>query len=160
MLSRERRHHNCVYNREHLPRKLPYSLSDVTTELDLAPRRVTTLVVIQEDKPVRLCAYGCDAPADWQGNSRAEENYVCDSDSVSADCSLFEPLLGPDEAVYENFRDLAVLQWVLEDRNPRLPWYRRLLTFLFGGPVRPPETKLLPPGASAEVDRELEDLWK
>lgn len=164
MRSQERLHRNCVYNKEHLPRKLPYSLSDPTTELEIAPRKVTTLVVIQEEKSVRLCTYGSESPADWSGD-------ICDSDDVSAGCRLFEPLIGPDEAaddfmsllkddkyVYENLRDLAALQWALEDRRPRLPWYVRLKAFLFGKPSQP--VGLLPPGASEEVDRELENLWR
>lgn len=165
ILSQERRHENCVFNKEIVPRRLPYSQSDLSTELDLAPRQVTTLLVIQEDKPVRICMYGADSPAEWSGD-------LCDDDSIAPGCKFFVPLktvseatddfmvaLADDKLVYERFRDLAALQWALGDRRPRLPWYRRLVAFLFGKffPVVP---ELLLPGASSEVDRELDDLWR
>ncbi len=165
LLSQERRHRNCVYNQEHVPNKLPYSSSDLSTELDLAPRQVRTLVVIQDrDRPVRLCTYGCGDPANWDRD-------VCDDDGISATCGEFKARLGADEAydefmalleddkyVYENFRDLAALQWVLEDRRPRLPWYVRLFRHFFGKSSVAPS--LLPPGSSDKEARELEDLWR
>lgn len=165
ILSQERRHENCVFNREILPRRIPYSQSDLLTELDLAPRKVTTLLVIQEDRPVRVCMYGADNPAEWSGS-------LCDDDSVAPGCKFFVPLKSVPEAtdefmasllddkhVYENFRDLAALQWALGDRRPRLPWHRRLVAFFLGRFFsRVPE--LLLPNASSEVDRELEDLWR
>lgn len=165
ILSQERRHDNCVHNREHVPRKLPYSQSDLSTELDLAPRRVTTLLVIQEDKPVRICMFGAGSPAEWSGD-------VCDDESIAPTCKFFVPLrsaqeasddfmalLGDDKYVYDNLRDLAALQWTLGDRRPRLPWYRRLVAF-FLGKYLPKVPVLSPPGASEEVDRELEDMWR
>jgi hypothetical protein len=163
--SQERRHLNCVYNREHVPSHLPYSRSDLSTELDLAPRQVKTLVVIQDrDRPIRLCTYGCGNPASWDRD-------VCDRDDISATCGEFKARLGADEAydefmalleddkyVYENFRDLAALQWVLEDRRPRLPWYARLWRSVFGKSSLAPLS--LPPGASDEENRELENIWR
>ena len=165
ILSQERRHDNCVHNRVHLPRKIPYSQSDLSTELDLAPRKVTTLLVIQEDRPVRICMYGADDPANWSGD-------VCDDDSIAPTCKFFVPLrsaqeatddfmalLADDKYVFDNLRDLAALQWALGDRRPRLPWYRRLVAF-FVGRYLPKVPVLPPPGASEEVDRELEDMWR
>jgi len=163
--SQESRHKNCVHNREILPRKLPYSQSDLSTELDLAPRHVTTLLVIQEDKPVRICMYGADSPSKWSGD-------VCDDDGRARGCPYFTPLktvveatddfmasLADDKFVYDNFRDIAALQWVLGDRRPRLPWYRRALALLLGKFV--PSVPALPaPEAADEVDRELEDMWR
>jgi hypothetical protein len=170
LLSQERRHRNCVHNQEHAPSKLPYSRSELSTELDLAPRKVTTLLVIKDDQPVRICTLGLCA-----GNSTAGsvgwDRDVCDSDSISATCGMFKARTGADEAydefmellkddkfVYENYRDLAALQWVLEDRRPRLPWYRRLFAWLFGKPTI--ALGLLPPGASDRESQELEDLWR
>ncbi len=164
-LSQERRHENCVHNREYLPRKLPYSQSDLSTELDLAPRKVMTLLVIQEERPVRVCMYGAERPAEWSGD-------ICDDDSISPTCKFFVPLktvseatdefmslLADDKYVYDSFRDLAALQWVLGDRRPRLPWYRRLASFFVGKYL--PKVPVLPsPGASEEVDRELENIWR
>lgn len=170
LLSQERLHRNCVYNQEHVPNGLPYSRSDLMTELDLAPRKVTTLLVIQEDRPVRICTWGLRAGKEAVDSVNWDRD-VCDSDSVSASCSMFEARIGADEAydefmellkddkfVYENYRDLAALQWVLEDRRPRLPWYRRLLTWLFGKSNIAPFS--LPPGSSEKENKELEDIWR
>lgn len=165
VLSQERRHDNCVFNKEVAVRNLPYSQSDLSTELDLAPRKVTTLLVIQEDRPVRICMYGADNPAKWSGD-------VCDDESIAPTCRFFIPLrsaqeatddfmslLADDKYVFDNLRDLAALQWALGDRRPRLPWYRRLVAF-FVGKYLPKVPVLPPPGASGEVDRELEDIWR
>ncbi len=165
MRSQESRHENCVHNRQVLPKKLPYFQSDLPTELDLAPRQVMTLLVIQEEKPVRICMYGAGDPANWLGD-------VCDSDVRSRCCKYFVPLKTAEEAtdefmesltddkfVYDNYRDLAALQWVVGDRRPRLPWYRRLAAFFFGKYV--PAVPALPePGFSEVADRELEDIWR
>ncbi len=165
--SQERRHQNCVHNREITPRALPYSRSDLRTELDLSPRVVTTLVVIQEERPVRVCTYGSEDPSTWNGD-------VCDSDSTSFPCKFFRPLQTPEAAaeqfmesllddkhVFDNYRDLAALQWVLGDRRPTLPWYRRLLAFFLGRcfPAPPASLPSPPPGETVD-DPALEDLWR
>ncbi len=71
----------------------------------------------------------------------------------------FMASLTDDKFVYDNYRDLAARQWVVGDRRPRLPWYRRLVAFFLGRYV--PAVPGLPgPGLSEAVDRELEDIWR
>lgn len=166
MKSQERRHRNCAHNVEHVPNRLPYSSSDVPTDLDLAPRRVTTLLVVQDESPTYLCSLGSENPAEWSGT-------ICDRDSFSDGCPYFVPrvsaeaataefreLLLDDGYVYEHYRDVAALQWVVEDRRPRPPWYVRLLRRLGLMRELSPLPASLPPGASEEVDRELENIWR
>lgn len=153
---------NCVHNSVQSPRTLPYSRSDIETELDLAPRKATTLVVLQPDSPVRLCMYGSDRPDSWNG-------VVCDSRAVSGSCSLFRPtrsaaeisdefnsLMADPKYVLERYPDLAALQWVLEERSPRPDsWLTRILRRLFLARVRVPPA--LPPPSPDGSD--LNGLW-
>lgn len=110
---------NCVYNIEHAPVE---RVDHVPTEVELAPRVTTTLVVIQPDFPIRLCMYGSEKPDTWNGD-------VCDDDATAHACPYFEPkipedraveefdkLMSDDEFVLENYRDIASLQWVLNER--------------------------------------------
>jgi len=160
--SQERRHRNCAFNQEYLPRKLPYSQSDLPTELDLAPRKITTLLVIQDEKPSHLCMYGSDDPAKWPGD-------ICDSDSTSSRCPMFVPrtsaaearkeieeLLRNDAYVLENHRDLAALQWVTGTRSWRPSLWDRLWFWILRRKV--PASPAL--GEASDIDRELEDLWR
>jgi len=111
--------------------------------------------------------YGSESPSSWNGD-------VCDSDSKSYPCPLFRPLRNAESAadefmesllddshVFENYRDLAALQWVLGDRRPTLPWYRRLLVFLTGK-FFPKAVTALPssPPPDGAPDPALEDLWR
>lgn len=112
---------NCVYNEEHHPVPLHTPSSD-GTELDVAPRRSKTLIVMQPDAPVRLCMYGSDDASTWAG-------VVCDNESVARRCPKFKPkvtvseatakaesLLADDDWVFEHMKDVAALQWVIGDR--------------------------------------------
>lgn len=116
-----RHHENCVHNYVHAPRgQFKYSRS---TDAELAPRKQTTLLVIQPDQSIRICTYGSTGK-DWNGD-------VCDSDDKSSDCpwfkaarseeevgAEFDAMLSDVEFVFENFRDMATLQWVLDVRSP------------------------------------------
>jgi hypothetical protein len=75
--------------------------------------------------------YGADDPMNWPGD-------VCDDD-VAKRCKWFKPkksakeahdefmeLLVDDEWVYENHRDVAALQWVLDNKGHRVS--RRFLS--------------------------------
>lgn len=162
--SQERLPENCAHSREVLPNKLPYSRTDLLTELDLAPRVVTTLLVIQEDKPVRICMRGADDPSSWSGDICGADGRACCRDhfvpvkTAATVAEEFMKSLEDDKFVYDNFRDLAALQWALGDRRPRLPWYRRLVVYLVGRFI-PPVPKLPAPAAEA-VDKELESIWR
>jgi len=114
-----RRHQNCVHNYEHAPRgEFKYSRSH---DVELAPRRQTTLLVVQPDQPVRICTYGSTGK-DWNGD-------VCDTDEKASGCpwfkasrledevgAEFDSLMSDVEFVFDNYRDVATLQWVLDVR--------------------------------------------
>lgn len=116
---------NCVHNVEHSPR-LPDS--KLPTEFEISPRIVSTLVVIQpEIVSIRLCTYGSDNPETWNGT-------VCDSEEVSKSCPFFQPVKSEDQAneefeklladdayVLKHYKDIAVLQWVLNYRVFKSP---------------------------------------
>lgn len=124
---------NCIHNIEHIPRP---QKARMPTEVEKAPRVITTLVVIQPESPVRLCMYGSENPATWNGD-------ICDDDATAASCQHFEPrvtedqavrefddLMADDEYVVKNHADIAALQWVLGERVYRTPlsvWDRFLL---------------------------------
>lgn len=116
-----RHHENCVHNYVHAPRgQFKYSRS---ADVDMAPRKQTTLLVIQPEQSIRICTYGSTGK-DWNGD-------VCDSDEKSSGCPWFKPARSEDEVgeefdavlsdvefVFENYRDMATLQWVLDVRSP------------------------------------------
>lgn len=135
--SQQRAHRNCVHNAEHKPRPLPYSRG-VPLELERAPRRSVSLVVIQdESQPVRICMFGAESPSTWRGDT-------CDSDEISDRCPMFKPVvsaaeaalefdqsLEDDKAVMRDYPDVAALQWVLGERlHTREPLTYRIRRFL------------------------------
>ena len=140
LASQKRLHTNCVYNIEHSQTNW-WSNKRVSesVEMDIAPHHSVTLLVIQpEQLSPRLCMYGAEDPAHWPGD-------ICDSDDMSKRCKWFKPrytveqakqkffeLLQDDKYVYDNFQDVASLQWVLEDRlyNHNLSWWERLIFWL------------------------------
>lgn len=121
--SQERCHTNCVFNHEQAPlNKLQYKKTPETFESSLSPRRNVTLLVLQEHDSVHFCTYGSEDPSTWNG-------LICDDDSISRSCKVFRPkvtskeareefirLLSDDAFVLEHYRDIATLQWVLENR--------------------------------------------
>lgn len=115
--SQSKHHESCVFNYVHTPTPGPVPIESPETEM--VPRKHVTLVVIQPDKPVRICTYGSEDPASWEG-------VICDSDKTSFSCPVFKSRLSIEEAeqefnglmaddayVFENHKDLATLQWVL-----------------------------------------------
>ena len=176
--SQARRHGNCRHNFEHAA-SLEGRDPDVV-ELALAPREVVTTLVVRDDEVVHLCMYGADDPMNWPGD-------VCDSDEVAGRCEHFEPresaeeardgfmeLLADDEWVYENHRDLAALQWALDDGKYRVPrqflslWERfwLWLTVFFFSSVKKPAPPLPPfedidedDLKKGECDEELVGIW-
>jgi hypothetical protein len=123
--TQQRCYKNCMFNEEHTPAQLDYK--PLETEEELAPRMQKTLVVIGMDRSVHLCMYGSDKSGTWQGDT-------CDSDDKAKRCPLFKPRvtieqaregflssLEDDEYVFDNFRDVATLQWVLGERVHEVP---------------------------------------
>lgn len=156
--SQDRHPHNCVYNHEVLVGPARSRLSDPGEDVPgpgedrpVVPAR--SLVVLQDDRPpVRLCLYGCEDPSGWAGE-------LCYTDEKAESCGWFKPrkdsgeaerefdlLLSDDVYVYENYRDVAALQWVLEDRvyKHRPGLIERLWRWL-GRPRSVSAPKLLPP---------------
>lgn len=118
--SQKRVHRNCVFNSIELPanhiRKTEY------TNVKISPRKQITLLVIQPDKPVSYCTFNSPNNHEWNG-------IICDNDSISEKCKYFKPivslqesrksfdlLIENDEYVLNNFKDVASLQWILEER--------------------------------------------
>ena len=112
---------NCSYNLLHEPKVLEYKPG---IEESLAPRTAVSLVVIQEDKPIRICTYGSDDPKNWNGD-------VCDHESTAASCPYFSSIhnendknkefdliLNDDKQTLDLYPDVAALQWVLDVRHP------------------------------------------
>jgi hypothetical protein len=148
---RARLPHNCVHNYVHTPtpQKAP-----LPTEVELAPRVVSTLVVVEPQVPVRLCIYGSDKPETWNGD-------VCDADGTARECrhfearvteeqamAEFEGLMADDSYVLDKYKDIAALQWVLEERifKTSLPLWGRLMLWIDGVLRRHRKPgKLLPP---------------
>lgn len=111
----------CIHNYNHVPRPLVPRPRDL--EFKLAPRVQKTLVVIENaDRAVRICMYGSENQDKWNGT-------ICDSVEHAQSCPLFTPsisieeaqsqyenLIMDDEYVYENYKDIAALQWVLDIR--------------------------------------------
>lgn len=180
--SQDRLHLNCVHNREHVgTRAFPDPADDGSpmrirggeeVEGLVAPDRhvrfgktVSLVVLREEPSPVRLCMYGSSDPASWAGE-------VCDSDEKAASCPMFAPsvrreeamaafeeLMRDDDHVYENYKDLAALQWVLGDRvhRHRPGLLERLLNWFA---VRRAPVPAPAPALPEPTDREMEDIWK
>lgn len=125
---------NCVFNQEHSPNILEYK-PQLETEMEFAPRIQKTLVVFGENKTIHLCMYGADNAATWLGDT-------CDTDDKAKHCPMFKPRvtleqarlefmekLSDDEYVFNNYRDVATLQWVLGERVHEIPltWVDRLV---------------------------------
>lgn len=160
--SQERRPHNCSFNEEHLPGKL--TRPGVPVETEIAPRRQVTLVILNDPKPVRLCMYQFTP-----GGGTGWSGVVCDDDETAERCPYFVPSKGvpdaraefmasleDDEHVFDNYRDVATLQWVIGERVHSMPlsWWERLwLSFVavFIRVARP--SKALPPVKVPD------DLW-
>lgn len=119
--ARAKKPENCVHNICHAP--MPYSPSNaVETELEIAPRQVSTSIHTNKPQTIRLCVYGSENPGTWNGD-------ICDSDDVALACNkfshkvseeeataAFNATMADDEYVLKNHSDIAALQWVLETR--------------------------------------------
>lgn len=135
--TQQRCFNNCVFNHEHVPQPVDYGHS-LETEMERAPRLQKTLVVIGDSKTVHLCMYGANDAGTWPGDT-------CDTDDKAKRCPMFKPRvsleqartgflekLSDDEYVFDNFRDMATLQWVLGERVHDVPltFFERLVFWL------------------------------
>lgn len=150
--SRDRLPCNCRYNMVHQSTNYSRGLTE-SKPTDIAPRTQVTLMVLQEDKPIGLCMYGSEDSSKWPGN-------ICDDKETAASCPLFAPKmtvlasqeeflgkLADDTFVFDNYRDIAALQWVLGERvhNHALTWWERLVFWYRSKSIRmlPPSRKTL-----------------
>lgn len=131
------------------------------TQFEIAPRKQVTLILLKDESSVHLCMYGAENPSSWTGD-------VCESDQVARACAMFKPRVGLDEArasfleslvddefTFNNYRDVATLQWVLGERVHEYPisvWER----FLFW--IRKTFWRPSPPNLPSSHFRP-EDLW-
>lgn len=130
----------------------------MTKPAPIAPRDQVTLVVIQEDRPIGLCMYGASDASKWPGN-------ICDDVATAKSCPMFNPRvtveeakaefidqLEDDEFVFNNYRDVATLQWVLGERVHDIPltWWERLIVWfsMKSAKVLPPSPQLPEPDAN------------
>lgn len=137
--SQIRRPCNCIYNLEHTS-DLVYRNQSFSREEEMIPNIQSTIIIMREDKPkIGLCMYGAKNPESWPGK-------ICDSDDVAQSCPLFTPSvsvaqskeeflakLADDEFVFDKYRDVATLQWVLGERvhvKQLSPWDRFTFWFL------------------------------
>ena len=159
--SQKRCFKNCVHNHAHVPTQTPAVARK--DDFEMVPRRQVTLVVLQDEDPtVHLCMYGASDPATWPGD-------VCDDDSVARGCKVFEPRqtadqakeeflssLSDDEHVFNNYRDVATLQWVLGERvhSMGLSIWERFLLWLRSKLIK--RDALVPQLPESSVP---DDLW-
>lgn len=157
--SRERLPCNCRHN--HVHKSTNYSRQVTTAQpTDIAPRSQVTLLVLQEDRPIGLCMYGSEDSSKWPGN-------ICDSKETASECPYFTPKMSvaasqaeffakleDDEFVFDNYRDIAALQWVLGERvhNHALSLWERVI-FWF----RSKSLRVLPPSGTSSS--ESDPIW-
>jgi hypothetical protein len=117
--SQKRVHANCTYNLEITSTN---HKDESKFEYDIMPRKVHITVLNNPPTPIRLCMYGSEKIDEWPGS-------LCDSDLISAKCPYFKPkisfkeaeksyleLLKDDKYVFDHYKDMATLQWVLNYR--------------------------------------------
>ena len=160
-ISQDRLFENCVHGHCHYSSPIPQK-PQVITSTTLVPRHQVTLVVLQdEDKgPATLCMYGSEDISSWSGD-------VCVGDKPKS-CSVFKPrvsmqdaqnefieLLANDEYVYDNMKDVAALQWVVNERVAfwKLSLFEKIALWFMKVFFRHP--KLLP----ASTEELPEDIW-
>ncbi len=158
----DRVYHNCVHNYEHKSKPLPYSVSD-RPDTGMTPAR-KVLPVLSPEPTIHICMYGSKS-GEWNGD-------VCDALDVRApDCPWFKRRTGEQEAgeqfdglmsnvryVFDNYRDVAALQWVLDIRDPaeiqepepELPLWKRIVRWFASALSGEPPVPQLPPPSDEE----------
>ena len=161
-ISQDRLFENCFHGHYHYASPIPQKPMIPVNET-LVPHHQVTLVVLQdEDKngPVPLCMYGSEDPDSWSGD-------LCLGDKPKS-CSVFKPrismdeaqlefneLLADDEYVITNMKDVAALQWVVNERISfwKLSLFEKIALWLMKIFFRRPKLLL-------ESTEELsDDLW-
>ena len=151
--SQIRKQCNCIWRVE--ADSLNRNTSDIPPmEYHPIPCRSQIHIVIEKDAITGVCTFGSEIQSKWNGD-------LCNTDKDVEGCKNFTPMLSVDEAVEEfnnlmtndeyvidNYKDIAVLQWILCTRvkTRKLRFFERLnlfLSWLVG--VRIGTVKRLPP---------------
>lgn len=89
---------------------------------------------------VRLCGYGCDSAENWNG-------IICEDANTAKKCPMFElrttreeieanfeAELSDLELLSRDFKDIAALQWVLDEKGQgiEMSWWQRFKMRFFG----------------------------
>lgn len=157
--SQKRKPHNCVHNHIH---EYHPPTPEVPMEYELAPRRSSSLVVFQEEGPIRLCMYGANDPSEWKGD-------VCDKDETAERCAYFNPkvsieeaqeefkdLVADDDYVLEHYKEVATLQWVLGERVVNMPFtFIDKMGFIWHSLFQ----RVKKPKKTPELPEAPDDLW-
>lgn len=116
---------NCQYNERH--RLTTYKRDPVTNEMR------------SHETEIGLCMYGADNPEEWPGK-------ICDEEKTAQECGLFlgrydkeqvkeafNAKLEDPQVVAHEYKDIAALQWVVEEDASAysLSWYQRLVLWMF-----------------------------
>lgn len=87
---------------------------------------------------VRLCMLGSDDPENWPGNicDTVENVRTCpfyrnryDKDELKA---KFDTVLEDPDVLYNEYRDIAMLKWILEEEPPALTWWQKFKLWFVG----------------------------
>lgn len=188
---------NCVHNYKHTEAPLPYSPPDFGDRPDRAPApaRKSLKVLQEKESSIHICMYGSahrpmsvdgvSLPirgTDWNGE-------VCDElDRRAPNCPWFKPARSEEEVglefdeamsdaefVFEHYKDMAALQWVLDIRDssdlpddppppePRLTLWERIVRWWRGprfAPQLPAPSEAEPEEPVTEPNPEVpKDLW-
>lgn len=164
--TQKRCYRNCRYNWEQVV--LPVK-KDVV-EFELTPRCVSTVVVVSDNDKANYCTYGVNHESDgsYSVDTNKWNGIICNRDEIAEQCEWFTPALSVSEAedkfnqcleddkwVYENYRDIAALQWVLGDRvyNHPASLVHKVWLWLKSKFHKPKPPKQLP------ASKEPKDIW-
>jgi hypothetical protein len=166
--TQSRRFENCVFNHRHVPTDRKRASEDGPEPQTAYPRPLrpvhrdapdTKFLVVLQDDAVHLCMFGAEKPDQWPGDT-------CESDDIAKRCKMFRPkisaeevtssvssLLEDDAYVLEHHKDIAALQWVLDERVHAYPLslFERIVLRLRLAFFKPePVINSLPPARDAD----------
>lgn len=114
-----RHFYNCKYNIIVEPEKAHGTDAEDVID-DLYPNKSVTRLNLYPGEPTGACTYGNNGQ--WNG-------VICDNDEIPSGCpkftntmdketalSEFNSILKDDDLVLKQYKDIAILQWVLDDR--------------------------------------------
>jgi len=122
---------NCVYNHKINVKQTNSHLYSNDSFLGInddrlvVPTKKTSVVILNNDDnddfPC-VCLYGCKDPSIWEGelcytiDKSSTCNWFKPTKSINVAENEFDELMKDDEYVNKHYKDIASLQWVIEDR--------------------------------------------